>query len=55
MLYPNKNKYEGEWQAGSFHGKGTFTWESGCEYTGEYVKGVKEGRGKMTFESKNYY
>ena len=32
-----------------FHGKGEYTWNTGCKYIGEYKKGIKNGKGTYIF------
>lgn len=48
MLFPNGDKYKGEWLEGRMHGNGNYTWkESGRIYEGMYNGGLKEGRGRL--------
>jgi hypothetical protein len=35
-LFANGSKYEGEWKAGKFNGKGTFTYASGKVVSGNW-------------------
>ena len=38
--------YEGEWEAGRYHGKGRIVWGStGCSYEGEWKDGEMHGQG----------
>jgi len=33
-IYPNGEKYEGDWKNGKYHGQGTFTYPDGVKYVG---------------------
>ena len=35
-IYPNGEKYEGDWKNGKYHGHGTFTSFEGDKYVGEF-------------------
>ena len=35
-IYPNGEKYEGDWKNGKYHGHGTFTSFDGDKYVGEF-------------------
>ena len=49
MLYPNGNRYEGEWQRGKYWGQGKLTRPDGYEYEGGWRKGKQHGKGKEKF------
>ena len=35
-IYPNGEKYEGDWKNGKYHGHGTFTYPDGSKYVGKF-------------------
>jgi len=45
----NKDIYQGEFEDGFAHGKGTFLWEDGRYFTGEFVNGKVHGEGKLVY------
>ena len=47
-LWPNGDRFEGDFKDGKFHGSGTYLTRGG-KYVGEFVDGRKEGQGKMTW------
>jgi len=48
IVPPHKHdKYEGEFQGGKYHGRGTFTWSFGEKYEGDWVEGQQSGKGKF--------
>ena len=47
-IYPNGEKYEGDWKNGKYHGHGTFTYPDGNMYVGEFKDGLKNGQGTLT-------
>lgn len=50
------DSYEGTFEHGKRHGKGTYTWgKTGATFVGTYKDGVKHGQGKMTFPDKSTY
>ena len=38
-IYPNGEKYVGDWKNGKYHGQGTYTWSDGRKYVGEWKDG----------------
>ena len=48
-IYPNGEKYEGDWKNGKYHGQGTFTRPNGTGYVGEYKDGLPNGQGSLTY------
>jgi len=56
MKFPNKDLYEGEWQANKMHGEGTYTYNSKAKkggaadiYSGGFVEGKKVGQGRYEY------
>ena len=44
-VFPDGERYVGEWKDGVRHGQGTMTWPDGDKYSGEYKNDEKDGRG----------
>jgi len=44
-IWPNGNKYMGEWKNGKPNGKGIFIWPEGDTYVGEWNNDKKKGQG----------
>jgi len=44
-VWPNGDKYVGEFKGGLFHGQGTYTWANGDKYVGEWKDGKMDGQG----------
>jgi hypothetical protein len=38
--------YDGEFEKGLPHGKGTYIWKNGATYTGQWKKGLRDGNGR---------
>jgi len=49
LTYPGGHKFEGEWNDGEQHGRGTFTWSDGRKYTGMFKNGKPYGKGTYTY------
>ena len=49
LCYRNGEKYEGNWQADTAHGKGTLTYAGGDKYVGEWAEGKKHGVGELHY------
>lgn len=45
FLFPNGNKYIGDYKGNLMNGKGEFTWRNGSKYTGEFKDGMRNGKG----------
>lgn len=55
ILYPNGDRYEGQWLNGKKHGQGTMTYANGNVYTGQYENGLKHGKGTFTYTNQDVY
>ena len=49
QLFPNGEKYAGEFNNGKISGQGTYTWLNGDQYIGQFVDGSTNGYGSLTF------
>ena len=49
MIWPDGDKYVGEFRDDKPHGQGTYTYVSGHKYVGKFKDGQKHGKGVMTF------
>ena len=47
--------YKGEYQNGSFHGRGVYEWINGDKYEGQWERGRPHGKGKLFFASGSKY
>ena len=50
-----RDTYEGEFERGHIHGKGSYVAESGTSYNGYWVKGEKQGRGLQIYPKGSKY
>eukprot|EP01062_Namystynia_karyoxenos_P028084 TRINITY_DN2134_c0_g1_i3.p1 TRINITY_DN2134_c0_g1~~TRINITY_DN2134_c0_g1_i3.p1 ORF type:complete len:1194 (+),score=488.42 TRINITY_DN2134_c0_g1_i3:93-3674(+) len=56
LVWPNGNKYVGQWSDGKMTGRGVFTYGTeGDRYEGEFMDDKKHGRGCYTFANGNRY
>ena len=55
MTWPNGDRYEGDWSAGSRTGRGVLTRANGDRYEGDFVDGIWSGTGTAAFVSGNRY
>jgi len=49
FLFPNGNKYIGDYKGELMHGKGEFIWTNGNKYNGEFKNGMRHGNGTLTY------
>ncbi len=49
FLFPNGNRYIGEYKGNRMDQKGEFYWTNGNVYKGEFKNGVRHGKGVLTF------
>jgi hypothetical protein len=54
-LWPNGDKYEGEYRDGKPNGQGIYTWADGRKYVGEWKDGKKHGQGTFTSPTSGKY
>ena len=50
-IWPDGEKYVGEFKDGKRHGRGTNTFADGEKYVGEYKDGKRQGQGTYTYAS----
>ena len=55
FLYPNGNKYKGEFRQGKRQGKGLLTFGNGNAYNGDWLNDQRDGYGTFTFANGNVY
>jgi len=55
LIFPDGERYVGEWNSGSFNGQGTYTFSNGGKYEGEFKYGERNGQGKSTFPNGEKY
>ena len=54
-IYPNGEKYRGDWKNGKYHGHGTFTYPDGIMYVGKWKNDKRHGKGTETFPDGKKY
>ena len=54
-MWPDGEKYVGDWKDGKNNGKGTFTWPDGQKYVGDWKDGKQNGKGTFTWPSGQKY
>lgn len=55
MIYPNGNRYDGEYRNGQRNGCGTFVFDNGRRYVGQFENDLFSGRGVWTLENGDRY
>ena len=55
IIYPEGDKYIGEWQNDKRNGRGTYTYAGGNKYLGEWQNGKKSGQGTFTWANGEKY
>ncbi|MCM1219959.1 MAG: hypothetical protein NC548_36265 [Lachnospiraceae bacterium] len=61
MNFSNYDSYDGDWDSGKMHGKGTYKfWDKKKDrfatvYTGQFNHGVREGAGRMEYANHDVY
>ena len=48
-IFPETEKYVGEWKDNKRHGQGTYTYADGDKYAGEYKDDKRHGQGTYTY------
>ncbi|AVK75186.1 Morn repeat domain containing protein [Pandoravirus quercus] len=54
-IWPDGQRYDGEFTDGRLHGRGSCTYVDGSHYDGEWVRGEKHGHGVMTYAGGHKY
>jgi len=55
FLFPNGNRFIGEYKGNQMHGNGEFYWTNGNIYKGEFKNGMRHGKGVLTFYNGSSY
>lgn len=55
FLFPNGNRYIGDYKGNRMHGKGEFYWTNGNTYRGDFKDGKRHGDGVLTFYNGSSY
>lgn len=55
LVYPNGERYEGQWVQGKRHGRGAYHYADGGRYEGEWVDDKIHGRGQSHYANGNVY
>jgi hypothetical protein len=55
LIYPNGDKYTGNFTHGIRHGHGVYEFTAGGSYIGAFVNGVYEGKGRETYATGSFY
>ena len=54
-IWPNGDKYNGDWKNQKPHGLGTFIWVNGTKYIGDWEFGMQNGQGTVTWANGDKY
>lgn len=54
-IYPNGNRYEGDFEAGMPHGLGVMAFTNGDQYAGHFYRQYRQGEGRMKFANGDQY
>ena len=54
-IWPNGDKYNGNWKNEKPHGLGTFKWVNGTKYIGDWEFGIQNGQGTVTWANGDKY
>ena len=55
FIWPNGDKYNGNWKNQKPHGLGTFKWVNGTKYIGDWEFGIQNGQGTVTWTNGDKY
>ncbi len=55
FIWPNGDKYNGDWKNQKPHGLGTFKWVDGTKYIGDWKFGLQDGQGTVTWANGDKY
>ena len=54
-IWPNGDKYNGNWKNEKPHGLGTFKWVNGTKYIGDWKFGLQDGQGTVSWANGDKY
>ncbi|CAK0885118.1 unnamed protein product [Prorocentrum cordatum] len=54
-VWTNGRRYAGQWKNAKMHGRGCYTFATGCVYEGEYRDDLKSGKGVFTWPDGHQY
>ena len=55
FLYPNGDKYQGQWKVGQMQGMGKYEYSNGDRYEGQFHFNKKDGTGIYVWKNKGSY
>jgi hypothetical protein len=55
FLFPNGNRFVGDYKGNQMHGKGEFYWTNGNVYKGDFKNGMRHGKGDLIYYNGSKY